>query len=186
MVRSGVAKAGAMIKLPVRVCSKSKTVMSSQLRGFRSCAGTIPVSPYDLQKFEEMKKHLDDLSDEAKATLVDRVNWAIYRNTSVKKKQTNWYNQHHDAQTDDHVPDEAALADALAEGALHPNTIVLTTFALCGFANFSSIAILLGGLGTLAPSRRAEVAQLGLRAVAAAFMANIMSAAIASLFLSLV
>ena len=100
MVRTGVAKVGVkvrtMAKLPAQVCSKSKTGMGFQLRGFRSCAGTIPVSPYDLQKFEEMKKHLDDLSDEAKATLVDRVNWAVYRNTSVKKKQTNWYNQRHE------------------------------------------------------------------------------------------
>ena len=69
--------------------------------------------------------------------------------------------------------------------ALSAHSQAVVSFALCGFANFSSIAILLGGLGTLAPSRRAEVAQLGLRAVAAAFMANIMSAAIASLFLSL-
>jgi CNT family concentrative nucleoside transporter len=68
---------------------------------------------------------------------------------------------------------------------LSAHSQAVVSFALCGFANFSSIAILLGGLGTLAPSRRAEVAQLGLRAVAAAFMANIMSAAIASLFLSL-
>jgi concentrative nucleoside transporter, CNT family len=61
----------------------------------------------------------------------------------------------------------------------------IVTIALCGFANFASIAILLGGLGTLAPSRRPEIAQLGLLALLAATLANLMSAAIAGLFLSL-
>lgn len=65
----------------------------------------------------------------------------------------------------------------------HAQAVV--TFALCGFANFSSIAILLGGLGTMAPSRKADIAQMGMRAVFAAFMANLMSAAIASFFISL-
>lgn len=72
--------------------------------------------------------------------------------------------------------DKAALG-------VHAQAVV--SFALCGFANFSSIAILLGGIGTLAPARRSEVAELGLRAVLAGFMANLMSAAIAGLFLSL-
>lgn len=61
----------------------------------------------------------------------------------------------------------------------------IVTFALCGFANFSSIGILLGGVGMMAPSRRAEIAELGLRAVFAGFLANLMSAAIAGFFLSL-
>lgn len=61
----------------------------------------------------------------------------------------------------------------------------VATFALCGFANFSSIAIILGGLATIAPARRTEVAEMGLRAVFAAFMANLMSAAIAGFYLSL-
>jgi CNT family concentrative nucleoside transporter len=68
---------------------------------------------------------------------------------------------------------------------LSAHSQAVVSFALCGFANFSSIAILLGGLGTIAPNRRADVAQLGFKAVAAAFMANLMSAAIASFFLSL-
>jgi CNT family concentrative nucleoside transporter len=55
--------------------------------------------------------------------------------------------------------------------------------ALCGFANFSSIAILLGGLGGLAPNRRQEIARLGLKAVAAATLANLTSAAIVGTFL---
>jgi len=61
----------------------------------------------------------------------------------------------------------------------------IITIALCGFANFASIAILLGGLGTLAPTRRTEIAQLGMRALVAATLANLMSAAIAGFFLSL-
>ena len=65
----------------------------------------------------------------------------------------------------------------------HAQAVV--SFALCGFANFSSIAILIGGLGTLAPERRPLIARLGLRAVLAGFMANLMSAAIASFYLSL-
>lgn len=76
-----------------------------------------------------------------------------------------------------------AFYEDRTELSAHSQAVV--SFALCGFANFSSIAILLGGLGTLAPSRRSEVAELGLRAVFAGFMANLMSAAIAGLFLSL-
>ena len=59
----------------------------------------------------------------------------------------------------------------------------IVTFALCGFANLSSIAILLGGLGVMAPSRRQEIARLGLKAVFAATLANLMSAALAGLLL---
>jgi len=61
----------------------------------------------------------------------------------------------------------------------------IVTFALCGFANFSSIAILMGGIGALAPTRRKEIAQLGLKAVLAATLANLMSGALAGLFVSL-
>lgn len=60
----------------------------------------------------------------------------------------------------------------------------IATFALCGFANLSSIAILLGGLGVMAPNRRGEIARLGLKAVFAATLANLMSAALAGLLLS--
>ena len=67
---------------------------------------------------------------------------------------------------------------------LSTNSQAIIIIALCGFANFASIAILLGGIGTLAPSRRPEIAQLGLRALLAATLANLMSAAIAGLFLS--
>ncbi|OUU00398.1 MAG: NupC/NupG family nucleoside CNT transporter, partial [Flammeovirgaceae bacterium TMED32] len=62
---------------------------------------------------------------------------------------------------------------------------VIITFSLCGFANFSSIAIMLGGIGSLSPSRRPDIARLGLRALLAATLANLMSAAIAGFFVSL-
>ncbi|QBY05921.1 NupC/NupG family nucleoside CNT transporter [Thalassotalea sp. HSM 43] len=68
---------------------------------------------------------------------------------------------------------------------LSAGTQAIITFALCGFANLSSIAILLGGLGTLAPNRRHDIAQMGMKAVFAATLANLMSAAIAGVFISL-
>ena len=68
---------------------------------------------------------------------------------------------------------------------LSPVTQAIVTFALCGFANLSSIAILLGGLGSMAPSRRHDIARLGLRAMLAATLANLMSAAIAGIFIAL-
>jgi CNT family concentrative nucleoside transporter len=68
---------------------------------------------------------------------------------------------------------------------LSPATQAIVTFALCGFANLSSIAILLGGIGSMAPSRRHDIARLGLRAMLAATLANLMSAAIAGIFISL-
>jgi len=68
---------------------------------------------------------------------------------------------------------------------LSPATQAIVVFALCGFANFSSIAILMGGIGALAPTRRKEIARLGLKAVMAATLANLMSAALAGFFLSL-
>ncbi|MFT7219796.1 MAG: CNT family concentrative nucleoside transporter [Candidatus Azotimanducaceae bacterium] len=69
---------------------------------------------------------------------------------------------------------------------LSERTQAIVTFALCGFACFSSIAIVVGGIGILAPERREEMSQLGLLAVFAATLANLMSAAIAGLMLSLV
>lgn len=66
---------------------------------------------------------------------------------------------------------------------LDPRSFVIATFALCGFANLSSIAIQVGGIGALVPSRKSDLARLGLRAVAAGTMANFMSACIAGLLL---
>jgi len=72
----------------------------------------------------------------------------------------------------------------IKDNELSEHTQIIVSFALCGFANFSSIAILLGGLGSLAPSRRADIASMGLKAVLAASLANLMSAALAGLFLA--
>ena len=66
---------------------------------------------------------------------------------------------------------------------LDPRSFIIATYALCGFANFSSIAIQIGGIGALAPSRKSDLARLGLRAVAAGRMANFMSACIAGMLL---
>jgi CNT family concentrative nucleoside transporter len=66
---------------------------------------------------------------------------------------------------------------------LDPRSFIIATYALCGFANFSSIAIQIGGIGALAPSRKPDLARLGLKAVAAGTMANFMSACIAGLLL---
>lgn len=68
---------------------------------------------------------------------------------------------------------------------LTEKTKAIITFALCGFANFSSIAILIGGLGGMAPNRRGAIARLGLKAVLGGTLANLMSATIAGLFISL-
>ncbi len=69
--------------------------------------------------------------------------------------------------------------------AMSARTQAIISFALCGFANLSSIAILLGGLGAMAPNRRHDLAKLGIRAVIAGSLANLMSATIAGLFLAL-
>jgi CNT family concentrative nucleoside transporter len=66
---------------------------------------------------------------------------------------------------------------------LDPKSFVIATYALCGFANLSSVAIQVGGIGALAPSRKSDVARLGLKAVAAGTMANFMSACIAGMLL---
>lgn len=68
---------------------------------------------------------------------------------------------------------------------LSEKTKAIITFALCGFANFSSIAILIGGLGAMAPNRRGDIARLGIKAVLAGSLANLMSATIAGLFIGL-
>ncbi|MPY68205.1 NupC/NupG family nucleoside CNT transporter [Deinococcus sp. SDU3-2] len=75
------------------------------------------------------------------------------------------------------------FADALKEGAFSPKVEAIITFALCGFANLSSLAILLGGLGSLAPTRRGDIAQLGLRAVAAGTLANLLSGTLAGMLI---
>src|ERR1700690_586737 len=69
------------------------------------------------------------------------------------------------------------------KASLDPRSFTIATYALCGFANFSSIAIQVGGIGALAPGRKSDLARLGLRAVAAGTMANFMSACIAGMLL---
>ena len=66
--------------------------------------------------------------------------------------------------------------------ALSPKAEAIGAVALCGFANLSSIAILIGGLGVMAPTRRQEIARLGLLAVCAGTFSNLTSAAIVGLF----
>jgi len=64
---------------------------------------------------------------------------------------------------------------------LSPKSVVIISFALCGFANLAAIALLIGGLGGIAPSRRQDLAELGFRAIIAATLANLLSAAIAGM-----
>lgn len=70
-----------------------------------------------------------------------------------------------------------------AEKTLDPRSFAIATFALCGFANLSSIGIQIGGIGALAPNKRGELARLGVRAMLAGTMANLMSASIAGMLL---
>jgi CNT family concentrative nucleoside transporter len=71
----------------------------------------------------------------------------------------------------------------IPEGVLDPRSKIIATYALCGFANFSSIAIQIGGIGSLAPSRRGDLARLGLRAMIAGTLANFLTATIAGMLL---
>jgi CNT family concentrative nucleoside transporter len=66
-----------------------------------------------------------------------------------------------------------------AAGTMSERSHAIATFAVCGFANFSSIGIQIGGLGALAPGRRGDIAKLGIRALVAATLANFMTAAVA-------
>ena len=78
----------------------------------------------------------------------------------------------------------AQLADMKEAGALSVRSVYLTTFALCGFANFSSIGIQLGGIGALAPERRGDLASLALKALIGGTIASLLSASIAGIFFS--
>ena len=76
----------------------------------------------------------------------------------------------------------ADLAVLQADG-MSQRSVYLTTFALCGFANFMSIGIQIGGIGALAPERRSELANLGIRALVGGTLASLLSATVAGLFL---
>ncbi|WP_276362656.1 nucleoside transporter C-terminal domain-containing protein [Daejeonella sp. H1SJ63] len=77
----------------------------------------------------------------------------------------------------------AYLDLAKVKETLDPKTILITSFALCGFANFSSIAIQVGGIGELAPERRTDLAKLGMRALICGTLASYLSATIAGILM---
>lgn len=68
---------------------------------------------------------------------------------------------------------------------LSPHSLAIVTFALCGFANISTMAMLIGGLGSVVPERRTFISKMGFRAIAAGVLANLMSASVAGIILSL-
>jgi CNT family concentrative nucleoside transporter len=75
------------------------------------------------------------------------------------------------------------LAQAVEQGALGARSAVIASYALCGFANFGSLAILLGGIGGLCPERRPEVASLGLRCILSGSLATFMTGCVAGMLL---
>ncbi|MCB0284515.1 MAG: NupC/NupG family nucleoside CNT transporter [Calditrichaeota bacterium] len=78
-----------------------------------------------------------------------------------------------------------SLAQTIPQGILSEKAIIISTYALCGFANFSSIAIQIGGIGGIAPGRRSDIAKFGLRAVLGGTLATFMTATIAGVLTSL-
>ncbi len=75
------------------------------------------------------------------------------------------------------------LSPMIAKGMLSAKSVVIASFALCGFANFSSVAIQLGGIGAIAPNRKADLARLGLKAMICGTMASYISASLAGILL---
>jgi CNT family concentrative nucleoside transporter len=75
------------------------------------------------------------------------------------------------------------LGDAKEAGQLSERSITILTYALCGFANFSSIGIQLGGIGAMAPTRRADLARLGFRAMLGGTLAAFMTACVAGILI---
>jgi CNT family concentrative nucleoside transporter len=75
------------------------------------------------------------------------------------------------------------LAGQIAAGAISQRSAVIASYGLCGFANFGSLAILIGGMGGMAPSRRGEIAALGMRSIAAGTFASAMTGCVAGIFL---
>lgn len=75
------------------------------------------------------------------------------------------------------------LKTHIAQQTLSPRTIAITTYALCGFTHFGSIAILIGGIGTLVPSKKSAVSKMAIKALIAGFLATMMTAAIAGLLI---
>jgi CNT family concentrative nucleoside transporter len=77
-----------------------------------------------------------------------------------------------------------SLADMKSTGLLSEKSIIISTYAICGFANFSSIAIQIGGIGGIAPSRQGDLSRLGVRALLAASLATMVSGTIAGALFS--
>jgi CNT family concentrative nucleoside transporter len=75
------------------------------------------------------------------------------------------------------------LSPMIAQGMLSAKSVVIASFALCGFANFSSVAIQIGGIGALAPDRKADLAKLGLKAMLCGTMASYISASLAGILM---
>jgi CNT family concentrative nucleoside transporter len=75
------------------------------------------------------------------------------------------------------------LAGEIKAGTLSPRSVLISTYALCGFANFGSIAIQIGGIGALVPERRVELAQIGLKAMVGGLLACYCTACVAGLLL---
>ncbi len=78
----------------------------------------------------------------------------------------------------------ADLSPMISEAALDPKSIAIASFALCGFANFSSVAMQVGGIGEIAPTRKSDLARLGLRALMCGTMASYVSSAIAGILIT--
>ena len=76
------------------------------------------------------------------------------------------------------------LSLAKVKDTLDPRSIMLTTYALCGFANFASIAIQIGGIGSMMPERRADLAKIGLRAMVGGLLACYVTATIAGILVN--
>ena len=77
----------------------------------------------------------------------------------------------------------SSLKTVIAAKGMSPRSITIATYALCGFANFGSVAIQIGGIGALAENRRQDLARLGLRALAAGAMASFMTASVAGILI---
>ncbi|MCE2787825.1 MAG: NupC/NupG family nucleoside CNT transporter [Bacteroidota bacterium] len=75
------------------------------------------------------------------------------------------------------------LSPMIANGTMHPKSLLIASFALCGFANFSSIAIQVGGIGELSPARRSDLAKLGFRALICGTLASYLSATLAGILM---
>jgi CNT family concentrative nucleoside transporter len=72
---------------------------------------------------------------------------------------------------------------ALPPGALSPRSALIMTYALCGFANFGSLGILIGGLGAMAPQRRHEIVGLGMKSILAGTLATLMTGAVVAVLI---